>query len=420
MFKRFFNRHFFLLWLGQSVSRIGDGAGFIAVMWWVQAETGSAVALGTLAMSKGLVATLLSPLAGVLVDRLDRKKVIVGTDVARGIIYCVLAYMAWTQTLTLPVLIILSCAAVACGQFFYPAVSASVPLLVPDDGLERANALNQVTDQIVKIAGFSAGGIMVALFGVPALLMINGVSFLLSALSETFIIIPKAQKKMQRLSVGLFTDDIADALTYIRENSILVKIIVVAMALNFFAAPLFVLLPMFVSVHMGAGSDIYGYLLSAMMLGGLTGSVILSSSDVVKQNIWAVKWSIVVQGFAFFFLPFLPVGLWWAHACLLAFFGLINTVVNVSFNSVMQRITRPDYMGKVFSLLGTATGALTPVSQGLAGAVAEIITVPAIFVACSIGCSASGAGLALIPDIESFLLGESEEPDSAASAVSSD
>ncbi len=422
MLKYFFNKDFFLLWLGQSVSRLGDGAGFIAVMWWVQSETGSAAALGTLAMVKGLAATLSGPFAGVLVDRMDRKMVIIGADLTRGVIYLVLGYTALMNTLTLPVLFVLSCAAMISGQFFHPAVNAAIPLLVSDDGLERANALNQMTNQIVRIGGYSAGGILVALFGVPVLLIGNGISYLLSALSEGFIVIPKMQKEMERFTVNLFTEDIKGALQYIRKNEVLVKIIGVAMVMNFVFAPLFVLLPIFVSDHMGAGSSVYGYLLSSMMVGGLLGSVVLSATQLVQNNLWIVKWGITVQGLVFLVLPFLPVHLWLSHAVVMIVSGCISTLVNVYFNSVLQRMVDQDYMGKLFSLLGTATGALQPAAQGLSGAAAEVVRLPVIFTVCSISLTATGTGFVMIPDIDAFLEGKSEKAtsDSSASAVSSD
>ncbi len=416
MYRYFFNRHFFLLWLGRSVSQLGDGAGFIAVMWWVQAETGSALALGTLAAAKGLTATLAAPLAGVLADRLDRKKIIVGTDLIRGVIYLALGSLAWTGSLTLSVLIGLSCLSVVCGQLFFPAVGAAVPLLVPRERLERANALNEISGQIVRVAGFSAGGIMVALFGVPALLLINGMSFLLSAVSEMFIFIPRVERESEPWSAGLFIQDFREALLYLRENRVLVRILSVAMALNFFFAPIFVLLPIFVSDHLNADSAVYGYLLSANMLGAVLATLMLSVTEWVQGNLWAVKWGIAIQSALMFLLLLLPAGMWVGHLAVFLVVGLFNAVVNIYFQTLLQRMTRPDFIGKMFGLVNTATGALQPAAQGLAGAAASVFSVPAIF-AVSFGCcTAAGAGFAFIPQIDEFLAGEERDAEPAAAS----
>lgn len=401
--QNFFNRDYFLLWLGQSVSQMGDGAGFIAVMWWVQSTTGSALALGTLAMAKGLVATLLGPFAGVLIDRLDRKKIIVATDVIRGVVYCTLGYLAWTNSLTLGVLITLSCISAACAQFMFPAVAAVVPLLVPDKGLEKANALNNVTRQLVGVAGYSVGGVLVALFGVPALLFLNGVSFLCSAASEMFIRIPRIQGEGEGLSAAIFVSDLREAVNYILGYRVLMKVILVAMLLNFFFTPFFVLLPMFVDVHMGAGSDVYGYLLAASMAGGVVATVILSTTRLVQNNLWLVKWGIVLQSAFFLSLPFLPTRLWMSHVVMLFVGGGLNLVVNIYFQTLLQRTTRQKYMGKVFSLVGTATGALQPAASGLAGAAASVFSLPVIL---TVGFSVSmlaGVSFTRIPGIDQWI-----------------
>ncbi len=416
----FFGRDYFLLWLGQSVSQMGDGAGFIAVMWWVQSTTGSALALGTLAMAKGLVATLLGPVAGVLIDRLDRKKIIVTTDVIRGVIYCILGYLAFTDSLTIGVLIVLSCIAAACAQFMFPAVAAVVPLLVPDKGLEKANALNNMSRQLVGVAGYSIGGILVALFGVPALLFLNGVSFLCSAASEMLILIPRIQGEGETLSLDLFVSDLREAVHYILGFKVLMKIIMVAMVLNFFFAPFFVLLPMFVDVHMGAGSDVYGYLLAASMAGGVVGTLVLSTTRLVQDNLWLVKWGIVLQSVFFLTLPFLPVQLWMSHVVMLFIGGCLNLVVNIYFQTILQRTTRQEYMGKVFSLVGTATGALQPAASGVAGAAASVFSLPAILTAGFSVSLLAGVQFARIPGIDDWISSTSSEEHVAAAATSTD
>ncbi len=402
MSKYFFNKDFFLLWLGQSVSRMGDGAGFIAVMWWVQSESGP-LALGMLAMAKGLTATVLSPFAGVLADRLDRKGIIVSADVTRGVIYCILGFLAFNGSLTLPILTVLSCLSVACGQVFFPAVTASIPLMVPNSGLERANAMSRFSSQLVTVAGYAVGGVLVALFGVPTLLLANGISFLCSAVSEMFIHIPHAGAGRQRLSPALIVSDIRDGIAYIRDNHVLIRMIGLSMVLNFFFAPLMVLMPVFVSDHLGADSAFYGYFLSALMTGGLLATIVLSVSRWVQNNLWLVKWGIMFQGLLMVLFTILPVNMWSWQIGLLFAFGWVNTIINIYFQTIIQRTTRPEYMGKVFSLLETVSGALTPMAQGLSGAAASVFSLPAIYMVCS-GClTAAGTTVPFIKGIDHFM-----------------
>jgi len=400
---RLFNRNFTLLWLGQSVSQLGHGAGFIGLIWWIQVTTGSALALGSLAMVQTLVGIVVGPFAGALVDRFDRKAIIVISDIIRGLNYLVLAWLAWTGQLTMPIVYGIGALNALCGQFFGPAISASIPQLVPDELLEKANSLNQVTATTVNIIGYAVGGILVASLGVPLLLFIDGVSFLLSAFSEMFITIPKIVREKATLTAGLFIQDIKEGFMYVRKSPVLFRILQVAMLLNFFSAPFFILLPKFVNEHMGAGSEVYGYLLSAQMIGALFTIVILSSSNFVQNNLWIVRWSLVVQAAAFVSLPFLPVAYWGLHLSVFVVGGMLNSVLNIYFSTLMQRATPPEYMGKVFGLVGTMCQALQPASQGLAGVLADVVRIPIIFTVCNLALGIGGFKFATIPGLMSFM-----------------
>lgn len=407
--KKLFTRDFTLLWLGQSVSQLGNGAGFIGLMWWIQITTGSAIALGTLAMVQTLVGIAVGPFAGAFVDRVDRKAIIVATDFVRGVNYLVLAWLVMNGQLTMPIVYIIAAINSICGQFFGPAISASIPLLVPNQLLEKANSLNQVTATMVNIIGYAVGGILVAALGVPLLLLVNGASFVVSALSEMFISIPKVVKEKAALTASLFIQDIKEGFTYVRENPVLLKILQVAMLLNFFAAPFFILLPKFVDEHMGVGSEVYGYLLSGQMAGALIAILLLSTTSIIQNNLWVVRWSLIGQAAAFLTLPFLPVNYWGVHIAIFMFGGMLNSVLNIYFATLMQRATPPQFMGKVFGLVGTMCQALQPASQGITGVVAEFVRLPIIFTVCNFALGVGGYQFASIPGLQKFLGAKKEE-----------
>ncbi len=407
---RLFNKDFTLLWLGQSVSQMGNGAGMIAVLWWVQTTTGSAMALGTLAMVQTLMGTAISPFAGALADRVNRKWVIVGADVIRGLIYCLLSWLAFSGQLTLPVLFLTMGTAAVCSQFFYPAISSSIPLLVPDKDLERANSLNQMSVNMVNVLGYAAGGILVALAGVPALLLINGISFILSAFSETFIVIPRVVREGAVAGARAFLTDIKEGFIYVRSNKVIFKIMQVAMILNFFFTPYFILLPKFVNEYMGAGSDVYGFLLSAQMAGALVATLVISLTDIIKRNLWLIKWSIMVQATLLLSLPFLPVNIWPLHVSLFAVLGLFNASLNIYFGALVQRATDRQHMGKVFGIMGAMSQGLQPLSQGITGMLGEIIRLPVIFTVCSIANGLGGLMFARVPGLDYFLAGNGQRP----------
>lgn len=414
---KLFNRNFLLLWLGQTVSQLGNGAGVIGLLWWVQTTTGSALALGTLAMIQTITSVALGPVAGAMVDRLNRKMIIVITDIIRGVNYCVLAWLAHTGQLTLSTVYVFAALNAVCGQLFNPAISSSIPLIVHDTRLEQANSLNQVSVSLVNIVGYAAGGVLVAIFGVPMLLFIDGVSFLLSAFSEMFITIPSVRKESKKLTARVVSADIRDGFNYIRQNSVLFRVMMVAMVLNVFSAPIFILLPKFVGEQLQAGSQVFGYLLSAQMAGALVATTLMASTKIVKNNLWIVRWGIVGLGVLTVGFAIAPSQVWWIHVFIFGAMGVINAIVNIYFGTVLQRVTRPEHMGKVFGFLTTLSHGLQPLSQGVSGILADLIRLPFIYATSGGVLAVGGIQFGLVPGIVEFLGGKARDKTPASPPV---
>lgn len=413
---KLFTRDFSLLWLGKSVSQLGDGAGFIGLMWWVQTTTGSATVLGLMAMVSTLVRVLLSPVSGVVADRFHKKKIIVITDFIRGLIYCLLAYLVYSSRLTVPLLLTFSALNALNSVFFGPAISSTVPLLVKPDNLPQANSFLQMTSQIVSIVSYTAGGVLVALLGVPLLLLVDGVSFILSAISEMFINIPLSQGTVNSIGKGAFVSNLKEGLQYVRANTVLLEVMKIAAVLNFVMAPMFILLPKFVNIHLGAAASMYGYMLACMMAGTFLASLIVAFTKFVQRNVWIVIYGVTIQGVLLLGLILLPRHMYYGHLALFLFSGLINGIVNVYFSALMQRITAPEHMGKVYGLVETMSSGLQPLSQGLTGFIGDRLSIPVIFGASSILEAAWGIKFSLVPNLRQWLNPESAAPEHTAAA----
>ncbi len=398
----FFNRNFVLLWLGEAVSQLGAGVGYIATLWWVQTTTGSALALGTLATVSGLVGLALSPLAGVLVDRWNRKWIIVGTDMVRGLINCYLAWAVWNDSLTLPVLFLCAAIKSACAQFFTPAVMACIPQLVENKHLEKANSLRQMMQNITNMLGYALGGLLVAFLGIPALLLLNGLAFLGSAVSEVFISLP-AVTKVSNLTIKSFFSDLSGGLAYVRRDPTLYGIMQVIIVINFAFVPFYMLLPKFVGDYLHAGSDVLGLISSSQTAGMLLGAVLLSLTSLVKQNSWIVRWGLSISALALMLSPLARGSMWPAQLFLYGVAGATTSIVNILFFSSLQRRTDPSYMGKVFSLVNAMALGLQPLASALSGYLADRHSIVLIYAA--FGCLAMLGNIRMfaIPGINAYL-----------------
>lgn len=407
MEKKLFNKDFILLWLGMAVSQLGVGAGNIGLMWWIQSTTGSALLLGSMAMVRTLVSVLLSPFSGVVADRFDKKAIIVLGDVVRGLIYGVLAFLVYTEQLTPLVLLSLIAGSAVCNTFFNPAVTASVPLLVSHSDLPRANSLQQITSNLVTIGGYAAGGILVALLGVPLLLAVNAAAFLLSALSEMFVYIPRITAEVGFKS-RQFILDLKEGFNYARQNQVLIEMMKVASVLNFVVAPMFILLPKFVQETLGAEAALYGYLLAAFTVGNLLASLVIALTKIVERNLWLVIHSITPQALAMIVVALMPTNWHAIRIPLFLFMGFLNGVVNIYFGALVQRTTAPEQLGRISGLINTMSGALQPLSQGLTGFLGGLVSVPIIYVVSGSLEAICGVRFSSIPNLDTYLEGEKE------------
>ena len=181
-------RNFALLWFGQLISMAGDWFLFIALPFYVYNLTGSTLATGAMFIAQLLPSLLLGSVAGVFVDRWDRRRVMIVSDVLRGLVLLLLLAVHSTDLLWLIYLVAFAQSAV--GQFFMPAKNAIIPRLVGGEDLIRANSLNATSDSLTRLIGPSLGGVMFAALGLSSVVIVDALSFFVSAIMIAGMVVP--------------------------------------------------------------------------------------------------------------------------------------------------------------------------------------------------------------------------------------
>ncbi|MCL4514027.1 MAG: MFS transporter [Firmicutes bacterium] len=185
-FPLFKKRAFIAMWLAQTISGFGDGVARIALLLLVTEKTSSPVALSVVAFAQAVPAIVLGPVAGVLIDRFDRKAVMAATDLLRA---AVIAAAIWAPSLTY--LYLLSFAMGALGAVFNPARSTVMPEMAGRDNYLAANGLAGMATQATMILGPAAGGLIAGLWGTGSAFLIDAATFLISSLSILLLPIPR-------------------------------------------------------------------------------------------------------------------------------------------------------------------------------------------------------------------------------------
>ena len=375
--ERLWTPNFLILWQGQFVSVLGDVIYSIALGFWILAVTGSTALMGTLMAASTLPSVLISPFAGVIVDRSDRKKLLILMDLIRGATVGFLALAAYKGFIGIWMVFAAGIILGVCGAFFSPAVSSSIPDIVPSSRLMGANSMMGIVQSGSNIVGSSAGGFLFQLLGAPFLFLFNGLSFIFSAMLNLFIKIPKIEKKTEQH----FFADMKDGYKFIWEFRGLRHMLLLVSVLNFITAVAIILfLPLFQKTEsLGAGR--YG-LAMAFLTGGMLIAMVLTSIIKVAP---ARRLVIFMISAIFSSLCFSVTALTnsFPLMCVIIFAGgFFMATINVFIHSTIQLTVPQDMRGKVFSLVGMVASSLTPFGMALGGVLGEFFPIRVIIFVC--------------------------------------
>ena len=207
MARKLWNKDFILLLQGNAISTIGDLMYSVAIGYWVYEQTGSSALMGLMSSISMFVTMFLSPFCGSIVDKCNRKWVVVGIDALQGILMLTVGVLAYTNTLSTPIVLIVALLAAFGSVFYSPAISTIMLDIIPRDDMVRGQSIQSGVNSLIELMGTAFSGAMVAFLGVPLIVMINGISNLYSAFTELLIHVPRTVQQGQKVTMrGIFRD----------------------------------------------------------------------------------------------------------------------------------------------------------------------------------------------------------------------
>jgi len=367
-------RDFRLLWIGQNISLIGDQFKFVALSWLVLSLTGRSGALGTVLMLQAIPRTIFMLLGGVATDRVRPRTVMILSDLSRAGVVGTIALLAATGRVTMPSIYVLALLFGIVHAFFFPASGAMIPELVDPSLLRPANAVNQMTSQIVLGAAPALAGVVIAAVGVAAGFAVDSASFLISALFLLAIVPVAHPPTASRQSPW---QDFAEGLAVVKQDKLLLTMIVMASVFFFgYAGATYVGLPVMVKGPLRGGPEGLGILFSASGLGALAGGII-AGTIVVRRRGFLGAYLITVMGIILSAVA-LTQNLWQTAALLVVSSGIIAWV-GITFMTLIQQHAKPEYMGRIMAMVMFGIYGLYPVSYALAGWLSELWGVRTLF-----------------------------------------
>lgn len=387
---KLFNKNYFLLWQGQFVSKFGDQFFSMALMLWLTYEINAPALMGSLLMVGGIVSLLLGPFAGTLADRASRKLIIVLTDFINGLVmtgFAILFFIRPDNTrLLIIVLFGITMANAALRAFFGPAISASIPDLVPKSKLNAANSMGQFSTRISQLVGTPVASALYPILGAPLMFLINGVSFIFSSISELFISIPKLKRKVDETSsteLSSFKADLKEGFHYVWNNAGLKAIVLVSAGLSFFSVPIITLISFFIKDFLRAGAMWLGILSAAYSIGALIGFSLAAVVKLEKKvRAYVLMILVVLEGvlYAVLAIQALPV----TALIVIVLIGIGDGFINVNIMTIIQLTTPSEIRGRVFGVMAMISGSLAPLAMGVSGFAAKFLNhnIPLIYMIC--------------------------------------
>ncbi len=377
------NHGFRLLWIGSTISGFGDWFVQAAVYLHIYRLTGSAVHVGLLGTFRVLVRVAMGPLAGTAADRLDRKNLMVVSDLIRFILFLVLFFHN-----TVEVLYGLLLAASVLDAVHTPASRALLPVLLYRKDVLTGNSLLTSTQNIQMFAAPALAGLVIALSGTEIAFAINALTYLLSAAVLCGIRNPETGRRSADGAVP-WIKYMTEGLAYIRRSPFLVNIVIASTVSGLGAAVADAMEVVYVDRFLGAAEYGYGLVLSAAGAGALLGSVtILKTVDLASRD-RVFAGSMVAAGLSFTTYPLIP-SLWFLLPIV-----FIQTVFlsyyHIARNTMIQERCPEDRLGRVFGFTAALGSSTYLAAKASSGFLAEIVGVASLLAAAGIFIAAGGA-----------------------------
>jgi DHA3 family macrolide efflux protein-like MFS transporter len=373
---------FFSIWAGQAFSLLGSMLVQFALVWWLTQTTGSAAVLATATLVAVLPGVLLGPVAGTLVDRWNRRAVLIAADsaIAAATLTLILLYRAGA----LEVWQVYACMAFRAlmGAFHWPAMHASTSLMAPESQLTRVSGLNQTLHGAMNIVSPPLGALLLAALPLDKVLAVDILTAALAVTPLLVFTVPQPDRRVESEGTGRpsMWADLRAGLRYVYGWPGLLGVLVVAMIINFVSVPAFSLMPILVTQHFGGGAIQLGWLESSWGLGVVAGGLLLSAWGGFHRKVLTSLTGVIAAGIGITVVGLLPTGLFPVAAGAFLFIGVTNPIINGPFFALLQSRVEADMQGRVMSLTGSATAAMMPLSLLVAGPVADAVGVRAWYV----------------------------------------
>ena len=374
------------MWFGHLISHAGDAVFMIALPWLMLDITGSKSLTSLVSMSAYLPAVLFGLFAGVVVDRYNRKWIMIYSDILRALLVAVIP-LSLIYGFISPLLIgAITFSLSTFSAFFYPARDSLIPHIVTAEELPAANSAISVSGQMSHLLGPLFAGIGISIFGLRHLFTADAISFLFSILLISLIVGPARKLTIEKHPPKW--QGIVEGLTYVNSHKGLRLLLILTFVNNIFImGPAIIGLPVFVREVLTSDFGVLAKLEVAMAAGMIVGSFVFWKAEKNISPISILLFGIVMDGITYTLLFFADTS--FIAMLVLIIHGIGIPLITVSRTTIIQAVVPDEFRGRLFSMIYMAVMGTTAISVGLTGFILEFIGADSLFLLIGVGAAST-------------------------------
>ena len=374
------------MWFGHLISHAGDAVFMIALPWLMLDITGSKSLTSLVSMSAYLPAVLFGLFAGVVVDRYNRKWIMIYSDILRALLVAVIP-LSLIYGFISPLLIGATTFLLSTfSTFFYPARDSLIPHIVTAEELPAANSAISVSGQMSHLLGPLFAGIGISIFGLRHLFTADAISFLFSILLISLIVGPARKLTIEKHPPKW--QGIVEGLTYVNSHKGLRLLLILTFVNNIFImGPAIIGLPVFVREVLTSDFGVLAKLEVAMAAGMIVGSFVFWKAEKNISPISILLFGIVMDGITYTLLFFADTS--FIAILVLIIHGIGIPLITVSRTTIIQAVVPDEFRGRLFSMIYMAVMGTTAISVGLTGFILEFIGADSLFLLIGVGAAST-------------------------------
>ena len=405
---------FFTIWTGQAFSLFGSRLVQFSLVWWLTKESGSATVLALASMMALLPQVVIGPFAGALVDRWNRRVLMMVSDGLIALVTVGLAALYALGVVQVWHIYALMFLRSLGGAFQWPAMQAATTMLVSKEHLSRVGGLNQALQGLARIVAPPLGALLLEVLPMQAILAIDVATALPAIGSLLFIAIPQPAGSARASRAGQFTSVLADlraGLRFVWGWPALLMVITMGLFINLLMHPALTLMPLLVTDHFHGGALELAWMQSAVGIGMVVGGFTLALWGGFERRAVTALLGLMLRGAGLLLIWLVPGDAFLLAVCVVFFTHFMTPIIDGCLLSVIQTIVPPEMQGRVLALLQSGSTAAVPLGLIIAGPLADALGVRFWFLISGLVTMAVGTVASLSPTIMRIedTVGQAEE-----------